>query len=95
MYDLVVTADRALVTYLNESGIVDPSVQVKYPAKAEDVRGKHVIGKLPHSLSCRARSYTEIPMNLPPVLEGMKRLPADYDKYADDPIIYTVKKHTR
>ena len=92
MYDLVVTDDRALLIYLHETGIVDPTVPVKYPVVAADARGKRVIGKLPYSLSCVALSYTEIPLYRPPVMEGLKPSVADYDKYAGDPVTYVVTR---
>ena len=92
MYDLVITDDKALVIYLHESGLVDPTIPVKYPVKAEDVRGKHVIGKLPCILSSEALSYTEIPLYLPRCLEGLKLLPSDYGKYAGDPVTYRIIK---
>lgn len=92
MYDLVVTNDNALLIYLHSAKIVDPFVPVKYPVTAEDVIGKHVIGKLPHRLSCVALSYTEIPLHLPPELEGMELILEDYRRYADNPVTYRVSK---
>jgi hypothetical protein len=92
MYDLVATDDSALIIYLCEAGIVDPCVPIKNPVTAADVIGKHVIGKLPHSLSCVALSYTEIPVHLPPYLEGVTPIIKDYEKYAGDPVTYKVER---
>lgn len=92
MYDLVVTKDSALVTYLRKTGIADPSVPVKYPVTAMDVIGKNVIGKLPHSLSCVALSYTEIPLHLPAGLKDTWPILADYERYADAPVSYIIQR---
>lgn len=92
MYDLVVTNNNALLIYLHSMKIVDPFTPVKYPVTAKDVIGKRVIGKLPHKLSCEALSYTEIPLHLPPELEGLELILEDYKRYADKPVVYKVAK---
>ena len=62
--ELVVTRHKPLVTYLIEQGIVSSDTPVIEHATAEDVAGKHVIGVLPHHLSSKAASVTEVPMNM-------------------------------
>ena len=92
--DLIVTDDKALITYLYKSGICGPDVPVIYPAAAMDVIGKNVIGHLPHMLSCVALSYTEIPVHLPPSLVGQKLILRDYDMYADAPMTYITTRYS-
>lgn len=62
--DIIVTRHPNLVALLIERGIVDEGTRVLEHAKPDDVRGKHVLGILPHHLSSQAASITEIPMRL-------------------------------
>lgn len=62
-YDIVVTRHPHLVTVLRERGLVtETTIVLTHVDDAEQVRGLHVIGVLPHHLSARAASITEIPM---------------------------------
>jgi hypothetical protein len=64
-FDLVVTRHAPLVTVLLERGIIDDAVPVvTHVEDPSTLDGKHVIGVLPHHLSARCRSITEVPMAL-------------------------------
>ena len=61
--DIVVTRHAHLVTVLIERGIAHSDTPVlEHVTSASQVEGLHVAGVLPHHLSCRAASITEIPM---------------------------------
>jgi hypothetical protein len=60
--DIVVTQHETLVALLIERGIITPETPVLTHATAEDVKGKHVLGVLPHHLSSQAATITEIPI---------------------------------
>jgi hypothetical protein len=62
--DLVVTRHRPLVDLLIERGIITTDTPVLEHASATDIAGKHVLGVLPHHLSSRCASITEVPMSL-------------------------------
>lgn len=62
--DIIVTRHPNLVALLIERGIVDETIRVIEHARPDEVRGKHVLGILPHHLSSLAASITEIPMRL-------------------------------
>ena len=91
-FDLVITRHKALVTYLAEKKLIDPSCQVEAHASPDLVRGKRVIGVLPHSLSCLTESFTEIPLRLPQELRGKELILEDVRKYAGQPATYKVTK---
>lgn len=88
--DLVVTKNPSFLSYLIFAGIVSPTVEYLDHATPTDVICKHVIGDLPHGLSCITLSYTEVPLHLPRELVGQRLLTADYEKYAGEPITYLV-----
>ena len=92
--DIIVTRHPNLVALLIERGIVDEGIRVIEHAKPNDVRGKHVIGILPHHLSSLAASITEIPMRLTrddrELLTGSE-MPLDrMREVAMHPVTYTV-----
>jgi hypothetical protein len=62
--DVVITRHHPLIKLLRERGIIDDSTPVLEHASASDVAGKHVLGVLPHHLSSRCASITEVPMAL-------------------------------
>lgn len=64
MKTIIVTRHPSLVTVLHERGIAPKDAQVLEHASLGDVKGKHVIGVLPHHLSCAAELYTEVKMLL-------------------------------
>jgi putative CRISPR-associated protein (TIGR02620 family) len=92
MEKLIVTRHQGLVDYLKQEGIVDEGVEVTGHASAELVTGRHVIGVLPHSLSCLTASFTEIPLSLPPELRGQELTADDVRQYAGNPVTYRVEK---
>ena len=59
---IVETRHPALVELLKERGLVGEGVRVLEHALPEDVDGKHVIGVLPHHLSCLCETVTEVPL---------------------------------
>jgi hypothetical protein len=59
--DIIVTRHEHLVTVLHERGVAADTPVLTH-ANASDVTGKHVIGVLPHHLSERAATVTEVPM---------------------------------
>ena len=95
-FDLVVTRHPHLVTVLRERGLITSETPVLEHVDApEQVDGKHVIGVLPHHLSSRAASITEIPMRW--TLDDRKAmLSGDIEidatrRAAGDPITYVVR----
>lgn len=62
--DIVVTRIPALVALLIERGTITADTRVVEHATAADVRGRHVVGLLPHHLASRAASITEIPIRV-------------------------------
>ena len=91
-FDLVITRHEALVAYLAEKKFIGPNCQVEAHASPDLVRGKRVIGVLPHSLSCLCETFTEIPLHLPQELRGKELILADVRKYAGRPATYKVTK---
>lgn len=89
---LVVTRHPGLVAYLKTQRLVSYRVRVITHASAQDVRDQHVLGVLPHSLSCLTRAFTEVPLDLPPELRGKELSEADVAEYAAKPVTYIVTK---
>jgi len=90
--DLVVTRHPGLVEFLRERGLCAPGVAVIPHASPEDVRGKHVCGVLPHSLSCLCESFTEVPLALPAELRGVELSLEQVRQYASEPATYIVRR---
>ena len=88
--DVVVTRHAALITYLLEEGIITAGTKVVSHASPEAIDGKHVVGVLPHSLSCRCASFTEVPLYLPPELRGKELTVEQVREYAGEPATYRV-----
>lgn len=93
-YDLVITRHRPLVDLLIERGIITTETPVLAHATISDVAGKHVIGVLPHHLSSKCASITEIPMALTQAdREAMTRGDLSLERtreVAGDPVTYYV-----
>lgn len=94
---IIVTRHEHLVTILRERGVVDADTPVlTHVDRPEQVEGQHVIGVLPHHLSSRAASVTEIPMRWTEKdREAMQRGDVDLDgtrAAAGDPITYVVHR---
>lgn len=94
--DVVVTRHQPLVDLLRERGIVDADTPVLEHARADDVRGKHVLGVLPHWLSSLAASVTEVPMRSTQAdREAMARGDLGIERLrtiADPPVTYCVEQ---
>ncbi|MBT3807684.1 MAG: hypothetical protein HOG03_24315 [Desulfobacula sp.] len=90
-FNLIVTRHKGLVEYLILKGIVDSNINVTAHASPDIVQGKHVIGVLPHSLSCLTKSFSEIPLNLPQELRGKELTCEDIERYAGKLVTYMVE----
>ena len=89
--DLIVTRHPGLVEYLCELGMVAKGVEIISHATAEAVAGKNVCGVLPHNLSCLCKTFTEVPLSLPPELRGVELTLEQVRLYAGKPVTYTVR----
>lgn len=87
---LVVTRHPNLTAYLKEIGLIDDTATVIEHASVDDIKGKDVVGILPHSLSCLTSSFTELPLRLPPELRGQELSIDDLRAYAGEPATYKV-----
>ncbi len=90
--DLVVTRHTGLVEYLRELDMVTEETQVVAHATPELVKGKHVCGVLPHSLSCLCETFTEVPLRLTPELRGAELSLKQVRELADAPVTYEVRR---
>jgi putative CRISPR-associated protein (TIGR02620 family) len=90
-FDLVVTRHKGLVEYLIKKGIVGNDINVTAHANRENVLDKNVIGVLPHSLSCLAKSFSEIPLNIPQEMRGKELTCHDVESMASDLVTYMVE----
>lgn len=88
---LVVTRHPGLVQFLIEKGYISPDSEIIEHATADNVRGKHVWGVLPHSLSCLCKSFTEIPMNIPAEMRGKELTVEQVREFAGEPQTYVVR----
>ena len=91
---VIVTRHPALVMYIREIGLIRPDEEPKVITHAtpEDVTGNHVIGVLPHHLSCLAASLTEVPLRMPPVFRGKELSLPQVREFAGKPAKYIVYK---
>lgn len=89
---IVVTRHQGLIEYLRQECIIDDTATVIEQATPQDVTDAHVIGVLPHSLSCLTASFTEIPLALPLELRGKELTADDVRQYALEPTTYSVNK---
>ncbi len=90
--DLVVTRHNGLVEYLKELDLVSEETQVVAHATPDMVRGKHVCGVLPHSLSCLCETFTEVPLRLTPELRGVELSLDQVRELASDTVTYRVRR---
>lgn len=88
--DLVVTRHPALLTVLIERGLVDTNTPIVTHASEDQVRGKHVLGVLPHRLSSLCGLYTELSINVPPEMRGRELTVEQVREYASAPVTYSV-----
>lgn len=94
MSAIIVTRHPALVEYLIEIGyIADDNSCAKFEhATPEIVTDNHVIGVLPHHLSCLTSSYTEVPMDIPFDKRGQELTLEDMRLYAGKPVRYIITR---
>ncbi|NCD42196.1 MAG: hypothetical protein EOL88_08910 [Bacteroidia bacterium] len=90
--EIIVTRHAALIKYLKEIGLATDNTIVVSHATPDVVRGKNVLGVLPHSLSCLTETFTEVPLNLPPEMRGKELTLEDMRKYSSDPVTYVVTR---
>jgi putative CRISPR-associated protein (TIGR02620 family) len=70
VYDLIVTHHPYMLKFAKELELADDNtIVIDYPTK-EDVSGRHVLGTLPHHLSCHTTTYSEIVLSIPEYLRG-------------------------
>jgi len=91
---IVITRHPALVEYLIGEGIILPNTPVIEHATVEDVTGRHVIGVLPHYLSCLTKTYTEVSMNLPQELRGKELTLEEIETYTTNINTYIIHLQT-
>lgn len=90
---LVITRHTALIEYLKEQQIIDDSAEIiSHVSDPEIVKGRHVIGVLPHSISCLTASFSEVPLNLPAEKRGVELTIQDMHEYAGEMVTYQVTK---
>jgi hypothetical protein len=89
-FDLIVTRHTALVEYLREMGLAGEDTEVLSHASPRNVACKHVCGVLPHSLSCLTKTFTEVPLALPPELRGVELTVQQVRQFAGEPVTYRV-----
>ena len=92
---LVVTRHAGLVEYLRAEGLVPDGVEVVAHATPDVVRGRHVLGVLPHSLSCLTASYTEVALRLPPEARGRELTADEVRAYCVGVYTYEVRRVAR
>ena len=92
MDKIVVTRHPALIEYLKQEHLIGSSTKVISHATAKDITGKHVIGVLPHNLSCLTYRYTEVPLNLPFELRGKELNVETVRRFAGKPVTYQIIK---
>lgn len=88
---LVVTRHPALLAYLIEIGLVPAGTHALAHATPDDVRGRRVIGVLPHHLSSLTSSVVEIPLDIPAELRGVELTLEQVRQYAGAPREYAVR----
>lgn len=91
-FNLIVTQHVGLIKYLKKEGIVEEEIEISSHANPEIVKGKHVIGVLPHSLSCLTASFSEVPLKLTPEMRGTELSCEDVEKIAGKLVTYSVKE---
>lgn len=88
---VVVTRHANLVDYLTEVGvIVEGEYTLIEHAAPDAIRGKHVVGILPHSLSVLCASFTEVPLHVPAEKRGTELSIEDLREYAQPAVTYVV-----
>ncbi len=92
MEKVIVTRHRALIAHIISTGLADADTPVIAHAKADDVRGKHVIGVLPIHLAAQAAKLTCVNINIPHELRGAVLSPEQLRRWATAPKTYVVQE---
>lgn len=87
---IVITRHPALISYLEEIGLISEGTPVYAHATPELVKDKQVIGILPLYLAVLTETITEIPLNIPQELRGQELSLEQIRQYADAPRTYAV-----
>ena len=87
---IVVTRHTALVEWLKLHKFVSDNVQVIAYAKPEDLKNKHVFGKLPYRMACHAAQYTEVVIRTPEEKKGKELTLKELEFYIVDSNTYMI-----
>ena len=71
-FDVLVTRHKALMDYFKQIGVSFDELYTHIEADQAEklLKGKTVVGVLPHYLSCLASEYTELSLDIPKELRG-------------------------
>jgi hypothetical protein len=89
---IIVTRHPALLELLSEKLYISNTTPVISHATEDDVKGKHVIGILPHHLSCLTASITEVALDIPEDKRGQELSIEELRLYYKGFATYRVKK---
>jgi hypothetical protein len=90
MEKLIVTRHPGLVQFLKEEYGIEGEVVTH--ASPEIVRGRDVIGVLPHSLSCLTKSFSEVPLRFTPEMRGKELTKEEVMEIASPMVTYSVRR---
>ncbi len=88
---VIVTRHAGLIEFLIEEGHVPDNVPVLHHVSEKDIAGKDVWGVLPLNLASKARSITEVPLNLTAEMRGRELSCGDVRAIAGHPVTYIVR----
>jgi len=89
---LVITRHTALVEYLRAIELIDESATIiPHCDDPETIRGRTIVGPIPISLACVARSVIHIPLRLDPSDRGRELSLAEVRERAGEPTEYVVR----
>ena len=88
---LIVTRHQGLVDYLRRTFPEAAAYEVSPHAKADDVRGRVVIGVLPAHLAALTLAHVEIPLDMTLVQRGAELDADEVARIAGPPRIYSVQ----
>jgi len=92
MKTLLVTRHNGLAEYLFREGLLEEeTTDVVSHVTPDLVKGRDVWGVLPHSLSCLAATFTEVPLRLTPEMRGRELTADDVAAVAGSPVTYKVR----
>lgn len=88
---LIVTRHQGLIDYLRRTFPEAAAYEVSPHAKADDVRGRVVIGVLPAHLAALTLAHVEIPLDMTLVQRGAELDADEVARIAGPPRIYSVQ----